>query len=89
MQRLRDERGAVAVMVALLMVPLIGFAAIAIDVAAMWSERQQLQNGADAGALADRPGLCPRHLREPRGNGADTRRRERPRRTDHRHRSRA
>ena len=43
MQRLKDERGAVAVMVALLMVPLIGFAAIAIDVAAMWAERQQLQ----------------------------------------------
>ena len=52
MQRLRDERGAVAVMVALLMVPLIAFAAIAIDVAAMWSERQQLQTAADAGALA-------------------------------------
>ena len=40
MQPLRDERGAVAVMVALLMVPLIACAAIAIDVAAMWSERQ-------------------------------------------------
>jgi hypothetical protein len=52
MQRLRDERGAVAVMVGLLMVPLIGFAAIAVDVAAMWSEHQQLQTGADAGALA-------------------------------------
>lgn len=52
MQRLRDERGAVAVMVALLMVPLIACAAIAIDVAAMWSERQQLQTAADAGALA-------------------------------------
>jgi len=52
MQRLRDERGAVAVMVGLLMVPLIGFAAFAIDVAAMWSERQQLQTAADAGALA-------------------------------------
>jgi Flp pilus assembly protein TadG len=52
MQRLRDERGAVGVMVALLMVPLIAFAAISIDVGAMWAERQQLQNGADAGALA-------------------------------------
>jgi Flp pilus assembly protein TadG len=52
MQRLRNERGAVGVVVALLMVPLIGFAAIAIDVSAMWSEHQQLQTGADAGALA-------------------------------------
>ncbi|SDD87634.1 TadE/TadG family type IV pilus assembly protein [Auraticoccus monumenti] len=47
-----DERGAVNVVVALLMIPLIGFAAIAIDVSAMWSERQQLQTGADASALA-------------------------------------
>ena len=52
MQRIRDERGAVGVVVALLMVPLIGFAAIAIDVSAMYAERQQLQTGADAGALA-------------------------------------
>ena len=47
-----DERGAVSVVVALLMVPLIGFAAVAIDVAAMYAERSQLQSGADAGALA-------------------------------------
>ncbi|GAA4426044.1 hypothetical protein GCM10023169_24460 [Georgenia halophila] len=52
MQRLKDDRGAVSVMVALLIVPLIAFAAIAIDVAAMWADKQQLQTGADAGALA-------------------------------------
>jgi Flp pilus assembly protein TadG len=52
MQRVRDERGAVAVLVALLLVPLIGFAALAIDVAGMYAERQQLQVGADAGAFA-------------------------------------
>ncbi|QGN33304.1 Tad domain-containing protein [Microlunatus sp. Gsoil 973] len=46
------ERGAVAVIVALLMVPLLGFAAIAIDVAAMWSARQRLQTSADSSALA-------------------------------------
>jgi Flp pilus assembly protein TadG len=51
-QRLRDERGAVGVVVALLMVPLMGFAAIAVDVSAMHAQRQQLQTGADAGALA-------------------------------------
>jgi Flp pilus assembly protein TadG len=49
---IRDERGAVAVVVAILMVPLIGFAAVAIDVAAMYAEQLQLQTGADAGALA-------------------------------------
>ncbi|WP_153505869.1 pilus assembly protein TadG-related protein [Cumulibacter manganitolerans] len=52
MHRLTNDRGAVAVLVALLMVPLIGFAAVAIDVAAMWSEKQKLQTGADAAALA-------------------------------------
>jgi len=52
MQRVEKERGALAVVVALLMVPLIGFAAISIDVAALHAERQQLQIGADAAALA-------------------------------------
>lgn len=56
MQRLNQssghERGAVAVVVALLMVPLIGFAAISIDVASMWSQQQRLQVAADAAALA-------------------------------------
>lgn len=51
-RRLDGEQGATAVMVALLMVPLIGFAALAVDIAAAYSERQQLQNGADAAALA-------------------------------------
>ena len=51
-RRLGDERGASAVLVALLLVPLFGFGAIAVDVAAIYSERRQLQNGADAAALA-------------------------------------
>lgn len=38
--------------VALLLVPLIGFAALAIDVAAIHTEKQQLQMSADAAALA-------------------------------------
>ncbi|MGB3829837.1 MAG: pilus assembly protein TadG-related protein, partial [Ornithinimicrobium sp.] len=46
------ERGAVAVVVALLMVPLLALAAIAIDVAAIYADRQQLQTGSDAAALA-------------------------------------
>ncbi|MGY1913958.1 pilus assembly protein TadG-related protein [Blastococcus sp. SYSU DS0973] len=51
-RRLRDERGASAVLIALLMIPLLGFGALAVDVAALYSEKQQLQNGADAAALA-------------------------------------
>jgi Flp pilus assembly protein TadG len=52
MQRVRDERGAVGVVVAMLMVAMMGFAAIAIDAAAAWNDKLQLQTGADAGALA-------------------------------------
>jgi Flp pilus assembly protein TadG len=45
------ERGAIAVIVAVLMVVMLGFAAIAIDVAKLYAERAQLQNGSDAAAL--------------------------------------
>ena len=60
MQRLRlhvaikgddGERGAVAVLVALLLVVLLGFAALAVDVGMLYSEKAQVQNGADAAAL--------------------------------------
>ncbi|APX03145.1 TadE/TadG family type IV pilus assembly protein [Arthrobacter sp. QXT-31] len=46
------ERGAIAPMTALLMVGVLGMAAFAVDVATMYSEHAQLQNGADASALA-------------------------------------
>ncbi|MGR0219683.1 Tad domain-containing protein [Agromyces sp. ZXT2-6] len=48
----RAERGASAVLVGLLIVPLIGAAAIAVDVGAMYAERAAQQNGADGAALA-------------------------------------
>lgn len=47
-----DERGAASVIVAILMVALLGFAALVIDVGLMYAEKAQLQNGADAAALA-------------------------------------
>lgn len=47
-----NERGAVSVLVAILMVVLIGFTALAVDVGLLHSERAQLQNGADASAIA-------------------------------------
>jgi hypothetical protein len=46
------EQGAVAVLVALSLVVLLGFSALAVDVGAMYAEKAQLQNGADATALA-------------------------------------
>ena len=51
-ERGRDECGAVVVVVALLSVALLGMAALVIDVGALRVERRQLQNGADAAALA-------------------------------------
>jgi hypothetical protein len=46
-----EERGAISVIVALLLVTLLGFTAIAVDVGMLYSEKSQLQNGADAAAL--------------------------------------
>lgn len=46
------ERGAVGTVVAVLMLVLIAAGALAVDVGQIYSERAQLQNAADAGALA-------------------------------------
>ncbi|MGY4540567.1 Flp pilus assembly protein TadG [Arthrobacter sp. UYNi723] len=46
------ERGAVSVIVALMLVAFLGFGAMAVDVSMLYSERTQLRNGADAAALA-------------------------------------
>jgi Flp pilus assembly protein TadG len=51
-RRVRGERGAAAVVLSLLMVPMLGFAAIAVDVGALYAERARLQVAADAAALA-------------------------------------
>jgi Flp pilus assembly protein TadG len=50
----RDERGAIGVLVALLLGGgvLVGLGALVIDVGQLYQERAELQNGADAGALA-------------------------------------
>jgi hypothetical protein len=48
----RDDRGAVIVWVSIMMAVLLGFGALVIDVGALYAERRQLQNGADAAALA-------------------------------------
>jgi Flp pilus assembly protein TadG len=51
-RRASEERGAAAVVLALLMVPMLGFAAIAVDVGALYAERARLQVAADAAAIA-------------------------------------
>ncbi len=49
---LRNERGAVSVVVALSLTALFGFAAMALDFGLLAARRQSLQNAADAAALA-------------------------------------
>lgn len=51
MDSTKQERGASAVLVGFLLIPLIGFGGIAVDVGALYAEKAQLQNGADAVAL--------------------------------------
>ncbi|CAG36261.1 TadG family pilus assembly protein [Desulfotalea psychrophila] len=48
----KGEEGAVAVLTAILMAVLIMFAALAVDLGYLYGVRNELQNGADAGALA-------------------------------------
>ena len=52
MRRMNDERGATAIFTAIVIVMLMGFAALAVDVGALWWDKKELQNGADAAALA-------------------------------------
>ncbi|ALV42655.1 pilus assembly protein TadG [Pseudarthrobacter sulfonivorans] len=58
------ERGAVSVIVALMLVALLAFGAIAVDVGMLYAERTQLRNGADAAALAIAQ-KCSRDLNDP------------------------
>jgi Flp pilus assembly protein TadG len=51
-RRLGGERGAAAVILSLLLIPLLGFAAIAVDVGALYAEKARLQVAADAAAIA-------------------------------------
>jgi hypothetical protein len=52
LDKAQNEKGAISVIVAILLVTLLGFVAIAVDVGVIYSERAQLQNGADASAIA-------------------------------------
>jgi Flp pilus assembly protein TadG len=58
------ERGAISVLVAILMVVLLGFAALAVDTGILYAERSQLRNGADSAALAVAQ-KCARDVNDP------------------------
>jgi hypothetical protein len=52
MQRLSNEDGATAVLVAVILTVLLGIGALVLDVGNLYWERRSLQNGADAAAMA-------------------------------------
>ena len=56
--RAADRSGQVLVLVVIALVALIGFAALAIDVGHAYTQRRQLQNAADAAALAGARLVC-------------------------------
>jgi Flp pilus assembly protein TadG len=51
-RRLRDERGAVLVHVAVAFTGLLAFSALSIDLGVLWAARRQAQNAADSAAMA-------------------------------------
>ena len=51
--RFKGQRGVTAVIVALLMVVLIGFGALAVDMGHLYLVRNELQKASNAGALAE------------------------------------
>jgi Flp pilus assembly protein TadG len=62
--KVREERGQGLVLAALSMVVVMGFAAMAVDVGSFMHDRRQLQNAADAAALAGAAGLPDASLAE-------------------------
>jgi hypothetical protein len=56
--RFDRERGQALIMVALMVVVLLGFVALALDVGNVYGGRRRMQNAADAGALAGARELC-------------------------------
>ena len=59
-----SERGAISVLVAILLVVLLGFAALAVDTGVLYAERTQLRTGADAAAIAVAQ-KCARDISDP------------------------
>ena len=59
MARMRNRKGVIIVIFAIMMVVLMGAAAMSIDMARIWAMRNELQTSADAGALAGAIQLTP------------------------------
>ncbi len=57
-ERLRGDEGQAIIQVAMSLLVLIAFVALAVDAGNTYGQRRQMQNAADAGALAGRRELC-------------------------------
>lgn len=64
-----DERGTIAILISLLLLTMMGFAALAIDFGALLVEQRNLQNGADAASIAVAQD-CAEHYVDPAANPA-------------------
>jgi len=49
---IKDEEGSVTILVALMMTVLMGFAALSVDIGMLYNQKREVQNAADAAALA-------------------------------------
>ncbi|MGI9624204.1 MAG: pilus assembly protein TadG-related protein, partial [Acidimicrobiales bacterium] len=49
---MKQERGAIAIIIGVGMIMIVGFVAIAVDLGGAWAERRHVQSGADLAALA-------------------------------------
>ncbi|MCE5264195.1 MAG: pilus assembly protein TadG-related protein, partial [Deltaproteobacteria bacterium] len=58
----RRQSGAAAILVAFLMIVFLGIAALALDIGYLYVVRTELQNAADASALAGAGRLYPRSI---------------------------
>ena len=56
---LADQHGAIAIVIALLLPVLFGFAGLAVDIGHIYAVKSQLKNAADAGALSGARALVP------------------------------
>src|SRR5690606_40895732 len=68
----RNQRGAVAIMAAIVLLAMIGTAAFAIDIGRWFVVKNELQNAADAAALAGAGHLYPPLPSGPNWNAAQT-----------------
>jgi hypothetical protein len=72
-QEFEKQEGATLILVAVAMLALLGFAALAVDIGYLMASKNELQNAADAAALAGAGELGDQYLNEESPNASDIR----------------